>query len=283
MSRTRNPIPPTEPCTDPRHTGRIREQLGCVGPDPAARVEPPTEREYWLAIAYALNAATRAGLPVGIDLDGTLTDHDAHSVVWNHEAERWEVAGYDDEDQNGAPEADPESPAEIVARVVALLDSLDAVTYAIVRPDTAATIDVVGRARGMDPAHGVEGLRSMADAIAIRDAQRRAIAHEAEEAPAPTADTSDTNGQRLRAKAQVLREAADDIESRNNGCTVPGILGLCPVCQTRSAEAAKLRTAATELELHAAARPATCTCGVPTDTTAVHRADAPCYVKDTDQ
>ncbi|MFJ5143286.1 hypothetical protein [Streptomyces sp. NPDC088707] len=181
------------------------------------------------------------------------------------------------------PEPAPESPADIVARAVALLDSLDGVTYAIVRPDTATTLDVVGRARGMDPAHGVEGLRSMADAIAIRDAQRRAIVREAAEAPAPPANTSDANGQRLRAKAQVLREAADDIESRNNGCTVPGILGLCPVCQTRSAEAAKLRTAATELEQHAAARPATCTCGVPTDTTAVHRADAPCYVKDTDQ
>ncbi|MFE6853455.1 hypothetical protein ACFVDH_22025 [Streptomyces sp. NPDC057674] len=32
-------LPPTEPCTDPRHTGRIREQLGCTGPDP--RTPPP--------------------------------------------------------------------------------------------------------------------------------------------------------------------------------------------------------------------------------------------------
>ncbi|MFC9247775.1 hypothetical protein ACFT7S_28315 [Streptomyces sp. NPDC057136] len=28
-------LPPTQPCTDPRHTGAIREQLGCSGPDPA--------------------------------------------------------------------------------------------------------------------------------------------------------------------------------------------------------------------------------------------------------
>ncbi|MFE4691726.1 hypothetical protein ACFRH6_16905 [Streptomyces sp. NPDC056749] len=28
-------LPPVQPCTDPRHTGRIREQLGCTGPDPA--------------------------------------------------------------------------------------------------------------------------------------------------------------------------------------------------------------------------------------------------------
>lgn len=34
---------PTEPCTDPRHTGRIREQLGCVGPDPAATEATDTE------------------------------------------------------------------------------------------------------------------------------------------------------------------------------------------------------------------------------------------------
>lgn len=27
--------PPATPCTDPRHTGAIREQLGCTGPDPA--------------------------------------------------------------------------------------------------------------------------------------------------------------------------------------------------------------------------------------------------------
>ncbi|MFG3140783.1 hypothetical protein ACGFZA_31830 [Streptomyces sp. NPDC048211] len=28
-------LPPALPCTDPRHTGSIREQLGCTGPDPA--------------------------------------------------------------------------------------------------------------------------------------------------------------------------------------------------------------------------------------------------------
>ncbi|MFE2021328.1 hypothetical protein ACFW9O_25100 [Streptomyces sp. NPDC059499] len=28
-------LPPVQPCTDPRHTGAIREQLGCAGPDPA--------------------------------------------------------------------------------------------------------------------------------------------------------------------------------------------------------------------------------------------------------
>ncbi|MFG2589077.1 hypothetical protein [Streptomyces sp. NPDC048438] len=27
--------PDEQPCTDPRHTGAIRDQLGCSGPDPA--------------------------------------------------------------------------------------------------------------------------------------------------------------------------------------------------------------------------------------------------------
>ncbi|MGC4946205.1 hypothetical protein ACLQ2N_08360 [Streptomyces sp. DT224] len=31
-------LPPSEPCTNPRHTGRTRELLGCTGPDPAATV-----------------------------------------------------------------------------------------------------------------------------------------------------------------------------------------------------------------------------------------------------
>ncbi|MFG2671384.1 hypothetical protein [Streptomyces sp. NPDC048445] len=28
-------LPPEQPCTNPRHTGAIRERLGCSGPDPA--------------------------------------------------------------------------------------------------------------------------------------------------------------------------------------------------------------------------------------------------------
>lgn len=56
-----------------------------------------TERSYWVAICDALNAAVAAGLPIGIDLDGTITDRNAWSVVWNPERKRWAVAGYDDE------------------------------------------------------------------------------------------------------------------------------------------------------------------------------------------
>lgn len=31
-------LPPAEPCTDPRHTGALRERFGCVGPDPGPAV-----------------------------------------------------------------------------------------------------------------------------------------------------------------------------------------------------------------------------------------------------
>ncbi|MGW0131946.1 hypothetical protein [Streptomyces sp. NPDC003299] len=56
---------------------------------------PRTERSYWVAIADALNAAVAVGMPVGIDLDGTLTDHKAWSVVWDQDAERWALSGYE--------------------------------------------------------------------------------------------------------------------------------------------------------------------------------------------
>ncbi|MFJ7049001.1 hypothetical protein ACIQVC_37185 [Streptomyces sp. NPDC101112] len=58
---------------------------------------PRTERSYWEAIANALNAAVTVGMPICIDLDGTLTDHNAWSVVWDGSGERWTVAGYEDQ------------------------------------------------------------------------------------------------------------------------------------------------------------------------------------------
>lgn len=58
---------------------------------------PRTERSYWVAIADALNAAHTDGLGLGIDLDGTLTDHNAWSVIWDRDTQQWTVAGYDDE------------------------------------------------------------------------------------------------------------------------------------------------------------------------------------------
>ncbi|MGW0869918.1 3'-5' exonuclease [Streptomyces sp. NPDC002740] len=61
---------------------------------------PRTERSRWVDIANALNAAVDAGMPVGIDLDGTLTDHAAWSVIWDSAAKRWTVAGYDEDDES---------------------------------------------------------------------------------------------------------------------------------------------------------------------------------------
>ncbi|MEU0102203.1 hypothetical protein [Streptomyces sp. NPDC006267] len=113
-------LPAAEACTDPRHTGPIRAQLGCTGPDPAGTV-PRTERAYWQDIADALNAAEAAGMSVGIELDGTLTDHRAWSVVWDRDAERWTLAGYDDEDQEQPPAALLDPFAEAAIRHSALL------------------------------------------------------------------------------------------------------------------------------------------------------------------
>jgi hypothetical protein len=62
--------------------------------EPAA--VPRTERARMVAIAEALNAAEAAGLALGIDLDGTITDHNAWSVVWLTTEKRWTVAGWED-------------------------------------------------------------------------------------------------------------------------------------------------------------------------------------------
>lgn len=56
----------------------------------------PTRRDRMQAIADALNDATRT-VPLGIGLDGTITDHTDYSVVWDRTAEQWVVAPCDDE------------------------------------------------------------------------------------------------------------------------------------------------------------------------------------------
>jgi hypothetical protein len=54
-----------------------------------------TERSIWQGIVDALNAAEERGMSVGIDLDGTLTDHNAWSVIWDRDTKTWVLAGYD--------------------------------------------------------------------------------------------------------------------------------------------------------------------------------------------
>lgn len=74
-----------------------------VGPAPqvAETFVPRTERSYWVDIAAALNAAESVGMSIGIDLDGTLTDRNAWSVIWDRDAKRWTVAGYDEDETEG--------------------------------------------------------------------------------------------------------------------------------------------------------------------------------------
>ncbi|WP_431784385.1 hypothetical protein, partial [Streptomyces chumphonensis] len=57
-----------------------------------------TERSRWEAIAAALNAVP----VIGIDLDGTITDHATWSVVWDRRTERWVVAHADEGETGGA-------------------------------------------------------------------------------------------------------------------------------------------------------------------------------------
>ncbi|MCX5601562.1 hypothetical protein OOK29_25770 [Streptomyces phaeochromogenes] len=74
---------------------------------------PRAERSYWVNIAAALNAAYAAGMPVGIDIDGTLTDHRAWSVVWDRSVERWTVAGYEDQFEDATAAEEKDTPVGI--------------------------------------------------------------------------------------------------------------------------------------------------------------------------
>ncbi|MFF3310519.1 hypothetical protein [Streptomyces sp. NPDC002952] len=84
-----------------------------------------TERAHWVDIAAALNAAQVAGMSVGIDLDGTLTDHTAWSVIWDSETERWTVAGYDaDKDQDDDSDEEIEETGDADGDVLELISEI---------------------------------------------------------------------------------------------------------------------------------------------------------------
>ncbi len=53
---------PTEACTDPRHTGALREQLGCNGPDPADQTmnKPAPGTGQAVPVRHRINAAVTA-------------------------------------------------------------------------------------------------------------------------------------------------------------------------------------------------------------------------------
>ncbi|WP_326729023.1 VVA0879 family protein [Streptomyces phaeochromogenes] len=98
-------------------TRLIAPSQALLAMEPAEAVVPRTELSRWADIAAALNAAHTAGMPVGIDIDGTLTDHRAWSVVWDRGDERWTVAGYEDqfEDATAAEEKDTEAGSQPTA------------------------------------------------------------------------------------------------------------------------------------------------------------------------
>lgn len=61
-------LPPGKPCTDPRHTGAIREQLGCNGPDPA--------QEQPAADVFTEAAVARSALLAGISAVEGMVERD---------------------------------------------------------------------------------------------------------------------------------------------------------------------------------------------------------------
>ncbi|MGY1498592.1 hypothetical protein ACW4TU_18665 [Streptomyces sp. QTS52] len=81
----------------------------------AEAVVSRTELSRWVDIAAALNAAHDAGMPVGIDLDGTLTDRRAWSVIWDRDTGRWTVAGYEDQAETDNEEEDIPAAGTIAA------------------------------------------------------------------------------------------------------------------------------------------------------------------------
>ncbi|MFC8584203.1 hypothetical protein ACFUGD_06560 [Streptomyces sp. NPDC057217] len=274
-------LPPTAWCTDLRHTGRIREQLGCTGPDPATLppIEPgqvyrPTE---YNAARLPEDRATITtvheaghGVERTIAYDIQSTDHRGRpSQTSSATRESVFRRSYVLDVPEPSPEdiaPEPETQDETVARALALLDSLDAAAYVLVRPDADGNLDATASSHGMSLLDAASAFRAAASEFkqqatltpvyAGLDERRR--------------DARDRDIERAR----IYRDVADDIEAANASCNAAGI---CPGCSLRAQEAAKLRTAATELEA------TSCTCGVPSDPTAVHRTDAPCYVKDTDQ
>lgn len=64
-----------------------------------------TEPDPWQRALDGLNTLVDADIAFGIDLDGTITDHDERSIVWDGGIGRWVLHPYED-DADQAPAAD---------------------------------------------------------------------------------------------------------------------------------------------------------------------------------
>lgn len=293
-------LPPNKPCTEPRHVGPIREQLGCVGPDPAAapapievgqtyrpsednaaslpddratitRVWPPDNRYDDQGIAFDIATIDYRGRPIT-----------THSAMPESAFRRWYVLDAPE------PEPAPESPAAIIDRALALLDSVGDVAYVLVRSGVDGTPAARTHTRGL-PLSITETVRHAANPARFVQIFALPSARQGAQSPTsvdiavapPSASHKAEEQQRAKTKVQVLREVAASIQARNRSCNAPSILGICPMCAVRDEEFMRLRKQAADIE--ASLAPTTCTCGVPTDPNATHRADAPCSVKEIDQ
>ncbi|MFI8200056.1 hypothetical protein ACIF6K_26630 [Streptomyces sp. NPDC085942] len=103
-------LPAAEACTDPRHTGPIRAQLGCTGPDPAVTVEDTARRFARRVRAVELLCAGRPGYHA-ITVKTLLTA----------------MGEADDDDQEQPPAAYLDPFTEAAVRRGALLGGADAI------------------------------------------------------------------------------------------------------------------------------------------------------------
>ncbi|MGW2591977.1 hypothetical protein ACWCXC_17160 [Streptomyces sp. NPDC001515] len=117
-------LPPEQPCTDPRHTGPLREQLGCSGPDPAVRRD---------RYAAALAAAD------GHEWEAIVNGYPADAEDYRREAAA--VMAVADAEQQPAPA--PAAPADLRDRIAQALNDAD--TYAQIqrRDDRERLADAV--------------------------------------------------------------------------------------------------------------------------------------------
>ncbi|MFB7029643.1 MULTISPECIES: hypothetical protein [unclassified Streptomyces] len=177
-------IPYTTPCTDPRHTGPIRKQLGCTGPDPATL--PPIEpgQVYRPAPDNGARLTNDRATVTFVRQTDPLAEPDIEHVIATVDLgtpvlinstlpasnfRRWYVLDAPEPSpEDEAPEPAPEPPAETVERALALLHSLDAVAYVLIRPTADGTLDVTTYGNNVNALDAARAFRGTAKELKKR-------------------------------------------------------------------------------------------------------------------
>ncbi|NEC29565.1 hypothetical protein G3I20_24005 [Streptomyces sp. SID8111] len=197
--------PAAEQCTDPRHTGRIRAQLGCTGPDPAEPGTPPVPARYCLAVSVPADAVDEH-LPDALAYVADRAEH-LLQVERGYDARVWLAA--DDHP------ADGEQPRPHPHATVTLRPN----------PDDPGEVTVEAESDDMNPAHVAYGLRSAADRF-----DRRALAAGVEPIPyGPAAEAEMLKsafleaGRTMQAENEGLRARVAELEAAAQQPTAPGV------------------------------------------------------------